>query len=410
MTCHKHTLFSLSVHYLHVLWYEQRDCPTFMTGDGQSIRLADPGEWNQGPGPAFKQATFFLNDQTLVGDVAIEWHPADWKEDGDVALLVAYWKPKIAVKTTAIQLFLEDQLPLTRRLQAQAYPTKGHGGNGRCSKKWFSGWEPEKIERFFQRLAIRGLKQKQKELLQHFHPFGYGIARALGLEELFSYLYPYRDWEEEKLFSLSLGVCGFFESPFQKRWASSARYGLFFSLWEQLDHHPVVQVRGMRGNFHPVRRLLYLVKLLQGEVLNQLIEEVAKAWNQVFYGEHLYAFWERAIPTYEEAYWSDRWVFEEQPTKRPIALIGRERKREIILQVFLPLFYRREKRQRVLDFLSRITLSKRAKKRLFQGRFFGDRYLIKDVVVEEGASHLFRSYCLAVGPSCNGCPFLKWKG
>lgn len=75
----------LTERHLQALWYD-RDMrpPLLRDADGVEIRVADPGEWNLGHGPDFKNATLEVGKERrrVYGDVEIHLRPSDWTSHG----------------------------------------------------------------------------------------------------------------------------------------------------------------------------------------------------------------------------------------------------------------------------------------------------------------------------------------
>lgn len=75
----------LTERHLQALWYD-RDMrpPILLDRAGEEVRIADPGEWNLGPGPDFKNATLEIGKgrRRVYGDVEIHLRPSDWTSHG----------------------------------------------------------------------------------------------------------------------------------------------------------------------------------------------------------------------------------------------------------------------------------------------------------------------------------------
>ena len=54
----------------------------WMTRSGRRLRVVNPGHWNRGAGPDFKEATIALDDQVRMGDVEIHLYREDWWRHG----------------------------------------------------------------------------------------------------------------------------------------------------------------------------------------------------------------------------------------------------------------------------------------------------------------------------------------
>ena len=75
----------LTERHLQALWYDVSLRPsTLHSSSGEVVRVLDPGEWNQGPGPDFRNATLEIgaSRERLQGDVEMHLRPSDWTLHG----------------------------------------------------------------------------------------------------------------------------------------------------------------------------------------------------------------------------------------------------------------------------------------------------------------------------------------
>ena len=65
------------------VWYERKFlCDRLKTLSGIQMEVLDPGVWNQGEGPDFRNARLRVGDDLVSGDVEIHFHARDWKQHG----------------------------------------------------------------------------------------------------------------------------------------------------------------------------------------------------------------------------------------------------------------------------------------------------------------------------------------
>ena len=66
--------------HVQALWYDNELRPNRLySRRGAEIIIVDPGRWNLGPGPDFKDATLEIVGGTILkGDVEVHLHPFDW--------------------------------------------------------------------------------------------------------------------------------------------------------------------------------------------------------------------------------------------------------------------------------------------------------------------------------------------
>ncbi len=76
---------SLTERHVQALWYDRMMRPEkLITSSGESVNVIDPGEWNLGAGPDFKNAVLEIgaDRHRLQGDVEIHLTPQDWDAHG----------------------------------------------------------------------------------------------------------------------------------------------------------------------------------------------------------------------------------------------------------------------------------------------------------------------------------------
>lgn len=71
----------LTERHVQAIWYD-RDLrpPELATCSGEAVNVVNPGEWNLGPGPDFRNAVFEVGPERkrVKGDVEVHLHPSDW--------------------------------------------------------------------------------------------------------------------------------------------------------------------------------------------------------------------------------------------------------------------------------------------------------------------------------------------
>lgn len=75
----------LTERHVQAIWYDRTMRPPHLvTRRGTSVQVVDPGRWNLGAGPDFKDAVLELGPEgrRVAGDVEIHLHPGDWDAHG----------------------------------------------------------------------------------------------------------------------------------------------------------------------------------------------------------------------------------------------------------------------------------------------------------------------------------------
>jgi hypothetical protein len=70
---------SMSERVLQKVWLNRNfDENALATQEGNTLRVLEPGEWNRGKGPDFKNARFIVGNNEICGDVEIHFNASDW--------------------------------------------------------------------------------------------------------------------------------------------------------------------------------------------------------------------------------------------------------------------------------------------------------------------------------------------
>lgn len=452
-----HPYALMTERHIQVMWYEQKYFKGLYTPSGEIITVISPGIWNSEAGPDFLKAHIKIGDREFRGDVEIHFYDGDWlhhKHHEDlnyehVVLHVALWKSKNqqCLKTikgqTFIQSYLEESLtiPQTRIVQLidlDLYPYKQFTGSGKCAKKLFNKLTTNEILLFFNSAAKWRLLQKHRYLTTRF-PESHmqipaGIALALGYRDnaeeflhLFNFLYPFRHLPENQLLAIALGVAGYFEERYKKKWNDSDYYLFLETLWIEFAPHLLHQTNFKNSKIrplnHPIRRLTYLVKLLGDLRLETLTEQALKEWTMSWQNCRTPSSWKQLqlrlqaiIPDYLDAYWNGHYTFETSLQKTFLTLMGADLKNQILLNTFLPILFQDiTSRHSELElgafnnFYSSFRNAKNSKSAYLAHRFFGESkntQLLKKSATAQGAYQLHHDFCLRYESSCEGCPFV----
>lgn len=431
----------LTERHVQVMWLEQKYFKPISTSDGESIQVISPGIWNSEAGPDFLKAHLLIGQKDWRGDIEIHLNEDDWVHHGhhkderydSVILHLLFWKSKstkIFNKKNGLPILsacLEDKLTISlsrivQLIDLDLYPYKKFVGSGKCGRELFKTLPNEKILSFFKSAAFWRLEKKKSYLEDRFgeHKLAGGIAMALGYKhnaesfgDLFSYLLTLRDLPEEELLAISLGCSGFFEERFQNKWGSADYFQHLKTIWEgnkhQITHQSQLRLDHVRPYNHPVRRLAYLVKLLQDPKLEGLWNQIQQVWKQRT--KKIYEQLLDAIPSYQHPYWNYRYTFDNTAKGQFLSLIGDNLKTEILVNTVLPLLYS-EVKEDYEDFenlyLSIHSMNTSKKKYLIH-RFFGDTEkgkLMSNCQMEQGAYQLHKDFCIHFEASCEGCPFV----
>lgn len=447
----------LSERHLQAMWLEQKYFKNLTTSDGQPIAILSPGIWNAEAGPDFKKAHLKIGERDVKGDVEIHlsdegWthhkHHLDLRYD-EVVLHLSLWKPKQEeiLKTfqgrPLIKAYFENALTIShtrilKLIDLELYPYKKFVGSGKCAQQLFQPLSEEKIKHLFytaadwrlaQKRAFLKLRMEDRDLL-----VGSGIATALGYKhnseaffELFILLMKHRRSSQEEVLAAGMGICGFFEESYLRKWKDSAQHSKLFEIYKARSDKSAPSIslalNQIRPLNHPIRRLAYLSHLITDPQLEKLHDLFETYWQQNWRNENTKGKWaalrtglKNLLPDYPDAYWNHHFIFEKNPANTFLPLIGDDLKTEILVNTLLPLLHQSiMKRKDPIEIkvfhtlYTSIPASKNRKTNYLTHRFFGDTYkgeLLKNACAQQGAFQLHHDFCVHYEASCEGCPFV----
>lgn len=445
---------ALTEKHLQVLWLEQKYFRSLLTLEKENIQVISPGIWNVEAGPDFFKAHLKIGSEEYRGDIEIHLIDEEWyrhqhhldKRYNSVVLHLSFKRsnrniPLIKENGQSIkQAYLEDFLKqpiqdLISLIDLDLYPHQIAKSSGRCSHQLFQQLPKEETISFFQSASYWRLKQKKQTLQAHFAnvdlQLAGGLAMALGYKhnaqaflELFCYLYENRHLSEKELLAMALGCCGFFDSHAKPKWECSTEYIDLRLLWwgqrSEVIHQTHLRLDRIRPLNHPIRRLVYLTKLLQDSALDELWQRMWQAWAQMsltLTSKQLLQQLLDKLPVYEDPYWNYHLIFEEHPQAKYQTLMGSQLKAEVLVNVILPLLYHEILQsqngywqQQFQTLYASVPASVTSKSQYLTQRFFGEQSseeLLKTAQLEQGAYQLHKDFCLHFEASCEGCPFVE---
>ena len=445
----------ISEKHLQVMWYEQKYFKELKTHKGENIKVLSPGIWNSESGPDFFKAHLLIGDREVKGDVEIHLADENWThhhhaEDpayNHVVLHVSLWKPThekpiVTRKGQEIlKTYFEDHLTVSlariaHLVDLDLYPYKQFVGSGKCAHAIFKNLSVNEITSFFESASITRLKKKRIHLKSHMSEstlyLGAGIAMALGYKQntqqfldLFNYLLPYRDLPEEEIIAMCFGISGFLEN--KEKWKENSYFIKLSNLWEPhkhtVLHQTVFRLDHIRPLNHPLRRMVYLAKLLTHCKWDVLWDSVVSLWGNCWSSCKTSRDWSRLIklmmeyiPHFDDEYWNSHYNFESEVRKEYLPLIGKDFKMALMLNTVFPLLYGEIEEKgdsnqiRAFEqFYSSLPSARSGKTRYLTHRFFGETSkgeVLKKARVEQGAFQLHKDFCVHYEASCVNCPFV----
>lgn len=429
--------------HLQAIWFEQKYFKNLKTIEGNIIEVISPGIWNSEAGPDFKKAHLRIGGKEIKGDVEIHLSEAGWEQHNhqtdsrynDVVFHLSLWGSNKILSTlhgsifhrTILEPFLT--IPMQRiinYIDLDLYPYKKFLGAGRCASALFQNLESKKIETFFKQAAEWRLVQKRSHLFSrttnHADALIAGISTALGYKknsesflELYFQLKRRIHESFDELLAFALEITGFFDSKFEKKWGKSKFYNSLLLISKDKSTRIPLVLNQIRPMNHPVRRIVYLIKLLKHPQLTELYPQMVACWKEKDF-KNMRNRMTDIIPSFEDLYWNSHYLFEDEPRNEFIPLIGNGLKEEMLINTLLPLLY-----DEVLEkgdpseieefrlFYSSFSPLKSGKTKYLIHRFFGDSAkgtLLNKAYTEQGAYQVHKDFCIHYEASCEGCPFV----
>jgi hypothetical protein len=429
---------------MQALWFEQLYQPTLATDDGRTVEIIQPGFWNHTGGPDFARAAmrFSGSDEVVVGPVEIHLRADDWHLHGhhadpayDDTILHVVWEksktgktffPATSVFRRVPQVVLGAHLvapwpelqPLCTEL-ARQQPRPGAVA-GRCSTE-LARLSPDRVldivrtaglyrarqkaKRWFWRGRVAGPEQALFEALAE--ALGYHsnqrpmrlIAQRLPLEKL-------RRLEPTARLALLFGVAGFLPGENAARLHAEPRDWLR-KLWEiwwkargPLDHGLLARshwkLAGLRPLNRPERRLAALAQVVP---LIPKLRAAVTARDDARFADLLLAV--------RDPFWEKHATLSGAGLAKPCRLIGEERVRDILTNIFWPLVSLDDP-DAARRGLTEMTAAPNSAARIATQRTLVAQLTARqrrEALVQQGLLQIFRDYCLSDCSQCRDCTF-----
>ncbi len=440
------------------VWYDQLyQQDGLSTDDGRSIEVVSPGWWNKGEGPDFKGAEVRIAGRLKTGDIEIHLDHRGWRQHGhdldsryDEVLLVVSLEREPpgrpprnslgrAVPSLLLGNFLEaDIRDLADRLAFDDYPYGVAQAAGRCSAL-VEAQGPAQLEKLLmlagewrmlnkartlrQRMETAGPEQALYEAFlsacgySHFKHHFAAIARHLPYDRA-------RQLARQDgllLEAALLSMAGLLPDALPEGTAA-AHFARLRSLRREhlrgLKPLPLTWRRvGVRPNNYPERRLAGAARFLARTARDGLLDTLNHIWRMDLAAVARRRAFEELFPK-PMGFWSVHCSWTGKKLARPVALLGAQRVRSIIGNVFVAgaLAIARARRDRDLEdrvFAFFSALPKEAGNEVVRAmlpRLFGQAPRPKlDFRLQQGILQMHQDWCRP-NPSCERCSVMGYLG
>jgi hypothetical protein len=430
---------------VQALWFEQLYQPTLRTDDGRTVEIIQPGFWNHGGGPDFTRAVVRFCDHekagdAVLGDIEVHLRSGDWHahgHDGDPAynetILHVVWEsqggkaffPATASFRRVPQIVLGTQLvapwPELQPLCAAILRGPLPGAvPGRCSPE-LARLPADQIADILRAAGLFRLRQRarrwfwRRRLTSPGQALHEALAEALGFHanqvpmRLVAQRLPWtklRDFKPDARLAHLFGLAGFLPDESVTRLQAEPR-GWLRELWEiwwkargALDYAllPRSQWRlaGLRPLNRPERRLAALAQIVPR--VPQLLAAL-QARDADRFAATLLAI--------RDPFWERHATLTGAPLSLPCRLLGEERVRDILINIFWPMVSLEDPDAAQLA-LRKMTVAINGASRVATQRLLITALTLKqarEALVQQGLLQIFRDYCQTDCSQCHDCTF-----
>ncbi|MCH7224935.1 DUF2851 family protein [Haloferula sp. A504] len=418
---------------LQALWFAGAFGREFVDADGATVKIVQFGEWNRTAGPDFLHASVAIDGEARAGAIELDCHATDWEAHGhgadpafnQVVLHVVFRSPEAATFTrtaehravprvTIAPDQLEEVLQRPAREVAIARP-------GRCLHP-LAEMPEGAVASLLREAAEYRAGLKSSRLLQTADAHGrdaalfQATAETLGYRpnalamRLLAQRLPLAALREDPgaAAALLFGVAGFLAPDLHEKAPADTRDQLR-SLWDtwwkhrarwETDHAIPWQLGGQRPANHPHRRVAALAALV-------------RAWPA--YRRHALGrpFSPKAVLRFlgdlEDPFWIHRHTLSSAPSARPVALFGKSRATELLVNHLAPLALHEDPRFDWEAFLRLPAATPNDKVRRGAIRLFGSEAQaapwLKKAAHHQALLQIYHDFCLEDLTDCHDCPF-----
>ena len=403
-------------------WFSGACGREFKTSTGETVVVTDFGQWNREAGPDFVHAAVRIGGREHRGAIEVDLEASGWEQHRhainpayeNVVLHVVVHRPVKKYFTRTASHREVPQACLADHTATDAeWPAFAAARPGRCLAP-LRTLSTVQISDLLTVAARRRLEAKVAALQTMITARGpdaalyEAVAVALGYKnnklpfQLLAQRVPAGTAATARGEALLLGLAGFLEKPEPPAGAARTEVAALWSDWWKLRaaHTNAILPRqawkltGVRPANHPLRRIGALAAL-------------AKRWKSVrtaLESADLSRL-ENVLGSLEHPFWSFHTTWKSPRRKKPLALLGSDRIREIHANIALPLALARGEEPTWLDIPGG---PPNTSLRVVSARLFGGplpRTLPRRLFVHQGLLQIYADFCLRDHGECAQCRF-----
>jgi hypothetical protein len=426
-------------------WFAGEYGREFAGAEQESIEIVQYGHWNRGAGPDFTECAVRIDGELKAGSIEVDREPGCWEQHGhgsnsdfdDTVLHVCLHQPtkpqthytRTSQHRAVPMMFLTDY-----ELTSDTVALRGavpEARRGRCATP-LADLPIERLDSLLEAAAHHRLKRKSRRLTRIARAHGdsqalfQGVAEALGYRHntlamaVLSLRLPVaglRARAEIDREAALFGAAGFIEHETFVRAADDQARDYLKSLWSAWwrlrdDIAPTAgreigwKLSGTRPTNHPQRRLGALAVLANRwpEFLDGLPDR----------GEPPSTDWVRPLREFLSAlqhpYWSRHYTLRSQPSRSPLALLGRDQIIDLLGNVIYPhLLGRHPSEWSRYSQLSGSLVNGKLRRAAI--RLFGNvahplaKHSLRTFAGQQALLQIYADFCLEDLSECASCPF-----
>lgn len=418
---------------LQALWFAGAFGRDFTDADGSRVKIIQFGEWNRTAGPDFLHAAVEIDGESRAGAIELDLEPSDWEAHGHGAdpgfnevVLHVVFRPadppaftrtsehRAVPRVTLLADQLDEVLQHPVREVAIARP-------GRCLHP-LAGLPESSVRSLLREAAEYRAGLKSARFLRTADAHGRDAALFQATAETLGYranalpmrllaqrvpLPALRD-DPDAAAALLFGAAGFLAPDLHEKAPADTREhlrGLWDTWWKHRarweSSHPIPwKLAGQRPANHPHRRVAALAALVRSWPAYR-----RHALGRPFSPKTLTRF----LADLEDPFWTRRHTLASTATARPVALFGKSRAAELLINHLAPVALHEDPR---FDWESHLQLPagtlndkvRRSAIRLFGSESTAAPWL-KKAAHHQALLQIYHDFCLEDLSDCHDCPF-----
>ena len=417
---------------LQSIWFNGQLGRDFITTCGKQVHIQQFGFWNRSAGPDFLHTAITINGKELSGPIEIETQSSDWESHGhdqnpsfdDTILHVIFTPPSNThfTRTSNHKEVLKVVIPETiiqKALLAPIY-TSAPAHLGRCHKP-LANTPLLRVNQLLEQAAKHRCQIKALKLnaIQDAHgadqALWIALAETLGYRpnklqmSLLAQRLPIQHLrKQENIAAIIFGTAGFLHPDIHKKAPEQSQQWLesmWKDWWKQRSHYELGSMRAIQWTLHGNRPINHPQRRLA------TLAAIAEQWTTFKKKCTTTSDLTKWLSTLTESHWDHHYTLTSKTSDKKLALIGKDRMYEFIINHLLPLQIGNSKttEQAWKSYLDIPAPATNEKVKRAHFRLFGERKdaksFLKKAWQHQALIQIYQDFCLEDTSDCSRCPF-----